>query len=175
MTQDPAPLQLPLFADFGVDTLPDGMADLSAKQTKFVLAFLRTRQSATAAREAGYSDPEADGARIRRSPKVARVLTQVAAAAATSAVALIGRVGERSQAAHSDWQEARHKPEGLRSTKAEAELLSAVNATDKLLGGLIGLDTLKVQGEMQFHGLTADELATMRELQEGLAKREGSG
>lgn len=127
-------------------------------ETRFVLGFLRTGLAATAAREAGYSDPEADAAKIRKRPKVAAVLTQVATAAAGNATALVRRVWERSQATHADWQIARNKPDGLRSTKEEAELLSAANTTDKLLGSLLGMDQLNISGAVAINHTIPPEL-----------------
>lgn len=94
--------QLPLFAEIGVESLPVGMADLTTKETRFVLAYLRTGLASTAAREAGYSDPEADAAKIRRRPAVARVLNEAATTASANANGLARRVWERSQALHDE-------------------------------------------------------------------------
>ena len=103
MTQAAAqPEQLALFADIGVEALPSGMADLTGKETRFVLAYLRTGLASVAAREAGYADPEADAAKIRRRPAVAAVLTQAATGAAGNASAMARRVWERSQAYHDE-------------------------------------------------------------------------
>ncbi|HLP07932.1 MAG TPA: hypothetical protein VK178_07185 [Opitutaceae bacterium] len=111
MTQaaEPESKQLSLFAEIGVETLPAGMADLSGKETRFVLAYLRTGLASTAAREAGYADPEADAAKIRRRPAVAAVLHQAATGAAANANGLAKRVWERSQAYHEELQALRPK------------------------------------------------------------------
>lgn len=109
------PEQLALFAALGVAELPVGMADLTAKETRFVLAYLRTGLASTAAREAGYSDPEADAAKIRRRPAVARILNASATSAASNAAGLARRVWERSQAFHDELQQIRPKIAALRA------------------------------------------------------------
>ena len=109
------PEQLPLFAEIGVAELPAGMADLTAKETRFVLAYLRTGLASTAAREAGYSDPEADAAKIRRRPAVARILNASATSAAGNAGALAKRIWERSQAFHDELQQIRPKIAAMRA------------------------------------------------------------
>ena len=96
--------QLSLFAELGVETLPVGMADLTAKQSRFVVAYLRTGLAATAAREAGYSDPEADAAKIRRCPAVAAVLNQACRSAAGNATALAAGMWQRMQAYRAEWE-----------------------------------------------------------------------
>ena len=108
------PEQLALFAALGVAELPVGMADLTAKETRFVLAYLRTGLASTAAREAGYADPEADAAKIRRRPAVARILNASATSAAGNASGLAKRVWERSQAYHAELQQLRPQIAALR-------------------------------------------------------------
>lgn len=106
MPQDPTTSgQLPLFADLGVDTLPVGMAALSTKERSFVLGFLRTGLAATAAREAGYSDPEADASKIRKRPKIAAVLAQVCRTAGANSSALAAKMWQQQQAYFAEWQE----------------------------------------------------------------------
>ena len=107
--------QLSLFAEIGVAELPVGMADLTTKETRFVLAYLRTGLASTAAREAGYADPEADAAKIRRRPAVARILNASATSAAANANGLAKRVWERSQAYHDELQQIRPKIAAKRS------------------------------------------------------------
>ena len=117
MTQDAAAenQQLPLFAELGVESLPVGMSDLTAKETRFVLAYLRTGLASSAAREAGYADPEADAAKIRRRPAVARILNASATSAAANASGLAKRVWERSQAYHEELQQIRPKIAAMRA------------------------------------------------------------
>lgn len=172
MPQDATEQQLHL-ADIGIDELPVGMAALTGKEQRFIVEFVRNGGlAAPAARAAGYSDPEADATKIRRKPKIAAILAQIARAASVNAVTLVTRVSQRSQAAHYDWDRERNKPEGLRDTTAEIERLNAANNTDKILGSLLGLDKLKVESDVTFHGLTEEQLAHMRELQAGLEQRE---
>lgn len=105
MTPAPtSPEQLPLFAEIGVEALPAGMADLTGKETRFVLAYLRTGLASAAAREAGYSDPEADAAKIRKRPAIAAVLAQASRTAAGNAAALAAGMWQRMQAYRAEWE-----------------------------------------------------------------------
>ena len=115
VSQETTSLQLPLFAELGVESLPVGMSGLTTKETRFVLAFLRTGLAATAAREAGYSDPEADASKIRKRPAIAAILTQAATQAAGNASALARRAWERSQALHDELQRIRPEVQRIRA------------------------------------------------------------
>lgn len=99
------PGQLSLFAEIGVDALPSGMAGLSQKEQRFVLAYLRTGLASAAAREAGYADPEADACKIRKRPQIVAVVTQAREAAAGNARALAADMWQRAQAYRAEWAE----------------------------------------------------------------------
>lgn len=172
---DAADKQLSLFAEIGVDALPEGASRLSTRELAFCLEYLRTGRVTHSAKVAGYSDPESDGSKIQKRPGVARFLASAGRSAAQNATALVTRAWQRSQALHADWQEERNKPEGRRSLKRETELAAQAGAADKLLGTLLGLDTLKldVKGDLRTT-LAPEELQLMRELNEGLKAREAA-
>lgn len=107
--------QLQLFAEIGVDSLPTGMAALTTRERTFVMGFLRTGLAATAAREAGYSDPEADASKIRKRPKIAAVLAQACRTAGANSSALAAKMWQQQQAYFAEWQEIYPKVRALRA------------------------------------------------------------
>jgi hypothetical protein len=129
-------------ADVGLDSVPQGMARLTKKQSAFVLGFLRTGNASEAARLAGYSDPSADGSKIQKAPEVAAILSQAALPVARNADQIVRRVSERARIAHFFIEREMAKPETTRSVKTIREWMDSANKADALLGTLLG----KIQG-----------------------------
>lgn len=125
-------------ASVGLADIPAGFAKLTKKQREFTLAYLRTGNSTAAAREAGYSDPESDGTKVKKAPEVAAILAQAGIAVAKDADQLIKRASIRSRALHQLFEAELAKPETLRSTAQLLKLSAELNRADGLLGSLIG-------------------------------------
>lgn len=185
----PTPKQLPLFADIGADELPAGMAALTRQEQGFVLSYLRTGLASVAAREAGYADPEADAAKIRRRPKVAAVLTQASRAAGGNAAALAAAMWQRKQAYRAEWEEIYPQIRAMRAAglpiKANDEDRTQANYLDRLhflenrekflagelarIEGLLKGIEITVTGAVQHqHTLAPEMQAHLLELQAGL-------
>jgi phage terminase small subunit len=168
MTPDLSPSpQLTLFRELGVDAAPVGVSELTRKQQTFVLAYLRTGIASAAAREAGYSDPEADACKLRKQPVIQAVIAQASRAAGANAEALVAGMWRRKQAYLAEWEELyprlrekRVSPvplnEDFRKVR-EAELAElearerVINAElGKIESTLKGID-VKVEGEVDHH------------------------
>lgn len=125
-------------ADVGLDSMPAGMAALTRRQRTFVLAYLRTGNASEAARVAGYSDPHADGYKVRTTPVVAAVLTQAAVEVSKNADQLVKRAWQRSVSLHALYEAEMDKAPGLRNTAQLLKLAAELNRVDGLLGTLLG-------------------------------------
>lgn len=190
MTQDSTtPGQLSLFAEIGVDAAPVGLADLSLKEQRFVLAYLRTGLAASAAREAGYADPEADACKIRKRPGVVAVITQACRAAGANAEQLAADMWRRKQVYLAEWAELypqirKIRAEGLPlpcgdDDPCQRNYLARLNFLEgrerfvagelaRIEGALKGID-LNVTGAVQHQHILAPEMqAHLVQLQQGL-------
>ena len=133
--------------------LPAGMASLSKRQQHWVLEYLRTGNATEAARLAGYSSPESDGAKVRKTAGVVAILQQIGAKVARNADQLVLRASERSRALHAMVQAELAKPETTRSMAQLLKLVAAADRTDTLLGSLLGKITgVHVTNEVHHHG-----------------------
>jgi len=119
-------LALDGFANLGVKTesLPSGIADVSAKELKFVNNLLKHGQMARAALEAGYQG-EKDGAGVwasktLRKAKVFRIYQAALSQVSQDADKLVGRVYERSVMWH---ERAKSAHEAIEQAQAKVEFL----------------------------------------------------
>jgi len=96
------------FAASGVDEVPVGYADLTAREAKFVLGVLEHGQMARAARDAGYSEASAGAIATEtlRKPKVWAFYRRCLEKVASKAEQLSARVYERSVMLHAKALEA---------------------------------------------------------------------
>ena len=196
--------QLLLFEGIGVaaEQIPQGFGELTGREQKFVLNLLRHGQMARAAVEAGYSETSAGAiaSETLRKPKVFAFYQRCLATVAANADAMTRRVAERSIVLHTKAMTAAQEVKDLdkliliahrdetgakakdvdefetrreQAAKAEKHYTTLANQTDTLLASLLGKLTLNVQGTVRTQ-LAPEELALMRELNEGLKAREAA-
>ena len=187
--------QLLLFEAIGVAELPQGIADLTGKEQKFVLALLRHGQMARAAIEAGYSETSAGAiaSETLRKPKVFAFYQRCLGLVAANADQLTRRVCERSLILHQKAMTAAQDVKDLdeliliahrdesgakakdvdeyetrreQAAKAEKHYTTLANQTDTLLASLLGKLQLNVNANVS-GGLT---LTLTPELQDRLVK-----
>lgn len=169
------PAQLLLFEGIGVTELPQGFAEITGREQRFVLELLKHGQMARAARDAGYSEASAGSiaSETLRKPKVFAFYQRCLAKVAANADALTARVCERSLLFHNKAIAAAQEMAELdelilvsestktgkkaatttnyetrreQAAKAEKHYAALAAQADTLLASLIGKLTLKVDG-----------------------------
>lgn len=183
---DPAakPGQLLLFEALGVNELPQGFADITGREQKFVLELLRHGQMARAARDAGYSEASAGAiaSETLRKPKVFAFYQRCLAGVAANADKLTARVCERSLLYHAKAMEAAQEVRDLdelilvgrkenfkngttteyetrreQAVKAEKHYAELATRTDTLLASLLGKLNIQVGGTVNHNHVILDE------------------
>jgi len=162
-----------LFRGAGVEELPAGLSELSHKQKKFVLEYLRLGNASAAARACGVH--ETNTTKILRRPNVLRFLHAVTAQVAASGDQLVKRQWELSVSLHEELQAIRAKPLAERTEaqrRREWHLIKAVNQTNTLLAALLNRLGVRLSGELtttQNVNVTASGVAVLPELLNGYA------
>jgi len=146
-------LELPLVAEafrgVGVETLPFGVSELTAKQRGFVLAYLRTGNAKAASRLAGLNETHAS--KMLKRASVLRLLNTVAQQVAANGDQLVRRKWELSVSLHHELMELRAKTPEERTgceERREAQLVKMINQTDTLLAALLNRLGVKLSGEL---------------------------
>lgn len=141
-----------LFATVGVEDLPLGAADLTKKELMFALAFVRTGNASASAKEAGYSDPSGNAAKLLKRTDILRFLSPALKEAGKNADAVVQRVAARSRTLHEELMQLREKGD-LKDSKRERQLIRLVNQTDQLLGALLGkLSLINIDANINLNG-----------------------
>jgi len=148
-----AQLELPLVAEafrgVGVESLPVGVSELTAKQRGFVLAYLKTGNATEAARLAGVN--ETNSSKMLKKPGVLRLLNAVAKQVAENGDQLVRRQWELSVNLHHELMELRAKPLAERTREDERrewQLIKSLNQTNTLLAALLNRLGVKLSGEL---------------------------
>jgi len=152
----PAPsaqLELPLVAEafrgVGVETLPHGLSELTAKQRGFVLAYLKTGSAKAAARLSGVN--ETGASKMLKKAPVLRFVNVVAQQVAANGDQLVRRKWELSVSLHHELMELRAKTPEERTgydERREGQLVKMINQTDTLLAALLNRLGVKLSGEL---------------------------
>jgi len=154
--EPPTPVQLPLpgaqelFAAAGLETLPHGVGDLTARQLKFAIAYLENGCLKDAAVAAGYSPESAE--KVRKTPAMQRFLNASVKTVAENGDALVRRKWELSVAYHAELKRLREKPLAERTEKElrrENQVALMAVRNDLLLASLLNRLGVKLTGEVQ--------------------------
>lgn len=184
------------FEAAGIAELPDGVATLTRKEMKFVLAVLQHGQMAKAAIEAGYSASSAGSiaSETLSKPKVFAFYRKCVNQVAGKGDELVRRVYERSVIFHAKaisaaqevadanaWLMVDYKVEKGRNAKDrqgyelardraqrdEKHYTKLANETDALLGALIGKLKIKFEGNVTVNVVTDEDRRHLADLQRG--------
>lgn len=151
----PAPQQLSLpgaeelFAAAGLDTLPIGAADLNPKQLRFAIAYLNCGNATQAAKEAGYSEDNAE--KLRKNTAVTRFLNGAIKTVAQNGDQLLRRKFELSVSYHAELKELRAIPLKKKTEKQlrrenSVSLMAVRN--DTLIAAMLNRLGIKLTGEV---------------------------
>lgn len=77
--------------------------NLTIKQRRFVLAFLRLGNATAAAREAGYSNPDKQGSRLANTPAILDAVQDYYRQQHMEAVEVVARVSQQARAIYSQY------------------------------------------------------------------------
>lgn len=135
--QDDLPGLAQAFRSVGIDNLPTGVSELTPREQRFALEYLRTGLWTSAAKAAGYRDPEKNAGKLRKNRGLMTFLAQASTALTEETKQLVIRAEERSRALQQLLREEMEKP--VKRVNRIAKLAAAVNRTDALLGALKGI------------------------------------
>lgn len=154
----PAEVQLALpggaeaFAAAGLETLPHGAGDMSAKELRFCISYLNCGSQRQAAREAGYSEDNAS--KLLRNTAIARFLGGAIKVVAQNGDQLVRRVWERSVSWHEELMMLRAKPHADKSKadhQRETQLALMLTRNDTVLAALLNRLGIKLTGEVNMN------------------------
>lgn len=136
-----------MFAAVGLDTMPHGASELTAKQLRFALAYLDCGNATQAAREVGYS--ENNTGKLLKGNGLSRFLTLAVKPVAQNGDQLVRRKWELSVSLHHELMELRGKAKKEASEmKRERSLVRMSNQTDMLLAALLNRLGIKLTAEV---------------------------
>lgn len=136
-----------MFAAVGLETLPHGAAEMTARQLKFAVAYLGCGNARQAAREAGFNDTHAS--KLLQNAAVARFVNAAAKPVAQNGDQLVRRKWELSVSLHKELMELRGKEKkDSAEQKRERQLIRMANQTDMLLAALLNRLGIKLTGEV---------------------------
>ena len=153
------------FREVGLESLPAGAAQLTIRQRTFCVEYLRTGMVTEAARRAGYSSPDSDGAKVQKNAGVRAFLAQAATAMTEEMKQLIVRKEQQSRALHTHLMNELEKPDVVQSNERIAKLSTALARVDALLGVLKGYrNMMPMLNHFSFSVVTDEDRAHLAKL-----------
>lgn len=149
-TQADLPGLAEAFRSVGIDNLPTGVAELSHREQRFCLEYLRTGLWTASAKTAGYRNADKHAGSLRKNVGIRTFLSHAARALTEETKQLVIRAEERSRGLQELLRVEMERP--LPKINRIAKLAAAVNRTDALLGalkGIKGMSSLHVSGDVQ--------------------------